>query len=403
MPSRAIVIGAGVSKSYDRSPTGVKMPISTDFFPTFNKLAISSNPFVRIGKVVNYFVRTRHQEPEAFVTFREDIEAFHSEIEAKLAEAISVRDRLEAVRLLSVSTQLVFVFVSVLNEIQNGPPSTLHERLVTRLTPDDVIITFNWDTLMDRALDEQTDWSPETGYLICPSAIYDGSWQKPKIVSRSESASPHILKLHGSTNWLTSYTVLNRDFQIDFTHDTRPDDFFVYRDTAEPYDCYDGRYMAGYQPYSYGYYPPNLPLPGKPAGEGRVILAVIPRGPFMPKGQFGKSGLVSLPLIIPPISNKRYDFFGGLFGTLWQTAEDRIAGADEIHVYGYSFPTTDTQSRDLFLKAFSRRSVPPRVLIVNPNYQSIVDRFVFEFGVPSRLVEVVPTYMDEKFEFDGLE
>ncbi|MEI4883949.1 hypothetical protein, partial [Klebsiella pneumoniae] len=32
----------------------------------------------------------------------------------------------------------------------------------------------------------------------------------------------------------------------------------IFEFATKPYACYAGRYMPGYQPFSYGYYPPNL-------------------------------------------------------------------------------------------------------------------------------------------------
>ena len=45
---RTVILGAGASKSYDKSKTGVRMPVAIDFFETFRKLDISKNPWVLI-------------------------------------------------------------------------------------------------------------------------------------------------------------------------------------------------------------------------------------------------------------------------------------------------------------------------------------------------------------------
>lgn len=402
LTNRIVIVGAGVSKGYEDSPTGIRMPVANDFFSTFNNLGVSANPYVRVGHVINHFAATRHKSPLEFAFFNEDIEVFHSEIEESLADAISKKDRHEAVKLLAVGTQLTFMFVTVLNEIQNGPPSLLHKKLISQLNESDTIITFNWDTLIDRALDENTDWTPESGYLVAPLAVFDNSWQPTAGAPLCVPSSPVLLKLHGSSNWLTSYRMLDENLRITGTHDTKPSDFCVYRTSVDPYDCYDGRYMDGYQPYSYGYYPPNLKFPGKPAPKGHVIVSMTPKGPFIPKGDHGKSGLVSMPLIIPPVKHKDYEQFGDLFRTLWKSAEDKIAEADEIHVYGYSFPRTDTQSRQLLLNAFQRRSLPPKIIIINPHPDTIVEMFTLMLGVPINNIQVLTEYIDKDFEFDQL-
>jgi hypothetical protein len=56
---RAIVLGAGASKAYDQSASGVRMPLARDFFATFNKMAIAANPWVLWGKTINFLRETR--------------------------------------------------------------------------------------------------------------------------------------------------------------------------------------------------------------------------------------------------------------------------------------------------------------------------------------------------------
>ena len=51
--------------------------------------------------------------------------------------------------------------------------------------------------------------------------------------------------------------------------------------------------MPGYQEFSMGYYPPNLPETGKSAPEGHMLLSVTSRSPVTPKGKGRKDGLIS--------------------------------------------------------------------------------------------------------------
>lgn len=86
--SKLILLGAGASKSYSKSKTGIRMPIAIDFFETFRKLEISANPWVLIGHLINYVVEYRNISLENFENFNEDIEILHSEIQAKLYDAL---------------------------------------------------------------------------------------------------------------------------------------------------------------------------------------------------------------------------------------------------------------------------------------------------------------------------
>src|SRR5438105_15463804 len=118
--------------------------------------------------------------------------------------------------------------------------------------------------------------------------------------------------------------------------------------------------MAGYEPYSYGYYTPNVSDDcGKRAREGYVFVRAKYRFPWMPKGQAPDEGLVSSSLIIPPVRHKSYNLFGSLFSERWSNAEQAITQADEIAVVGYSFPITDVASVNLFKRAFCNRSTVP--------------------------------------------
>ena len=74
---RAIILGAGASKSYNKSKTGVKMPVALDFFETFRKLEISENPWVLIGHLINYISDRDKVDALQFLNFSEDIYHFN--------------------------------------------------------------------------------------------------------------------------------------------------------------------------------------------------------------------------------------------------------------------------------------------------------------------------------------
>lgn len=232
--------------------------------------------------------------------------------------------------------------------------------------------------------------------------IYRDGWTSPR---PSTAPVPKILKLHGSSNWLTSAIVLDpHTNQIILTQAATPDTLYLFESATKPYPCYDGRYMGGYQPFSFGYYPPNiLDDRGKPLESGRVLLNVKLRHPLLPqKGTASDDGLVSMPLIIPPVKNKKYDMFGTLFTHLWNEAENAIALSDRIVIIGYSFPRTDHKSNDLFRKAFMRRSALPTVCIVDPNPEPVAEKMRLEFGVTEDKLTVFKDYFSEAFDISKL-
>ena len=324
-----------------------------------------------------------------------DIEAIHSEIE-------EYRDSrrghvLESYFSSRAYNELVFLFSSVLNEIQNGPMSKPHLRLAEMILPTDAVITFNWDTLLDRALASKGLWRPDWGYVVRPNQLFRDGWKDPQ--TQVAFNAPKLIKLHGSTNWITAYAIQDATTgELRLTHDLDPASFNVFIEATRPYACYAGRYMAGYEPYSYGYYPPNLNFSGLPAPEGRVIVRVRQKSPWKREGEADSEGLVSMPLIIPPVRNKTYDLFGGLFRTLWNEAEKILAEADEVVVIGYSFPATDIQSDQLFRRAFSRRQTIPRVTVIDPMPLRPASKFRDDFGVREPNLVVRAEYFNENTE-----
>lgn len=401
----ALVLGAGASKAYVASPTTMTMPLAREVFSTFSKLDISGHPWVLIGNILNYARDTRGVNVMEVFKAGYDIEEFHSDVEARLLAALSrYRDEPDLhvgiISLMSVYTQLVFFFASVVNEIQNGPRSEAHCSLAKRLQPTDAVITFNWDTLMDRALAETTSWTPDGGYGFCPRKVFRDAWIDPLAVS--DPSVPVLLKLHGSTNWVTSYLSVNWETQqFELLQQSTPDTVWVYHFANQAYPAFAGRYMPGYQPFSMGYYPPNLlDDPGKSAGPGHLFVRARPKWPLMPEGTGDDRGVPSMPLIIPPVKEKAYHLFGSLFTSLWKRAEDALASADQITLIGYSFPRTDHQSIRVFQKAFTRRSTIPRVVLVNPDPRRPLEVLTRDLGVSESMIDVAAEPFGDGLDLD---
>lgn len=383
---RVILLGAGASKSYGASPTGQRMPIAKDFFPTFFRLNAAANPWVLRDGLITYLQTEKGiNDTDAYLSAGVDIEEIHSEIAVRLASVEKEAGGFDRIVLSRPYNQLLFLFATTLNEIANGPVSQSHIDLAESLRPDDVVLTFNWDTLMDRALMEVAGWSVDSGYVIKPHSVFRDGWNGPE----TRSSPNKLIKLHGSVNWLTAHPVYEGE-ELVLTHALPAESLFVYEHATRPYATHAGRYTGGYAPLTYGYYPPNLTdVPGRSAPDGHLILKVQPRMPWMPEGQAGKKGLPSMPLIIPPVKDKSYKFFGTLFETLWQEASAALQACDELLIIGYSFPRTDLKSLDLFKDAFMRRKSVPRVTIVDPNPHRPREVFHFELGIPVSHLHVV--------------
>lgn len=398
-----ILLGAGSSKSYSDSLTKVKMPIAKDFFKTFNKLKISEERWVLIGDILNY-LRDFHNIPyTGFIDYNQDIEILHSEVEKKLNKLLENSEDIfsttENILIFKTYIQLIFVFTSVINEIQNGPTSISHINLANQLSNEDVILSFNWDTLMDRALQQTTEWNTDSGYFVKPTMVYRNEWEKNKESDSREF--PTILKLHGSSNWLTSYLRPDGN-KLKSLQETPTNDFYVYESTIKPYSTYNGRYMEGYSDFSYGYYPPNLPLLGEKIPDGYLLIKNTLTLDGMPEATSSSEGLVSMPLIVPPVKHKNYTHFGDIFSELWKKAEESLVTAEKIIVIGYSFPSTDIQTDTLFKSAFIKRSSMPKVIIVDPNPENICNRFIFDYGIKEDNITIYKTFFNQDFDIKKL-
>jgi hypothetical protein len=369
------------------------MPIAKDFLQTFGRSSLAGERWVLTGNILTYARDHHGLSAEAFFGSGLDIEAFHSEVEAGLIEAFSrlpsdENARLDVMSMHATYVQLVSVFAATINLIQNGPVSEAHKGLAKSLCASDAVITFNWDTLMDRALAETTDWATDFGYGFQPWRIYRNGWETPP-GGRSDVA-PTLLKLHGSSNWLTSYLIPDyKSHSLSLTQSAPTDRVHVFECALNPYPTWKGRFMAGYERFSYGYYPPHLPDdPGKAAPDGHVFVQASYNFPWMPKGRASDEGLVSSPLIIPPVQKKTYELFGNLFDDLWKQAADALALADEIALVGYSFPVTDVHSLELFKKAFCRRTSLPRVTVVDPFPDRALQTLCRDCGIPRSSIRV---------------
>jgi SIR2-like domain len=307
---------------------------------------------------------------------------------------------MKRVKLSKAYIQLIFIFAATLNDIENGPISPEHLALARFLGPQDIILTFNWDTLMERALLQTGHWRVDDGYGLKPHSIFRDGWMDAVIPA--SPSSPKIIKLHGSVNWLTAYPVYEGQ-ELVLTHGLPTESLFVYECATKPYATFAGRYMDGYAPLTYGYYPPNLTnIPGRPVPKGRAILQVRLRFPWMPEGGAEEVGVASMPLIIPPVREKSYGFFGTLFETLWQQAEQALKDCDEIVIIGYSFPRTDLRSHNLFTQAFMKRNSIPRVTIIDPNPNRPAEKFSMDFGIPMTHLRVIGAPFEGEKTLQGL-
>ena len=373
--STVYLFGAGASYSYDASPTGVRPPLANGFFQAYANLQIAEDFDVKVGSIVTHVRDTYGIPLEEFGAFDQDIEQFmtHLDIQLRYLSRMMAQRGVQVaadtfgnfIQINQAFDQTTFLTAHILNDIQNGPTALTYSEFVSRCDPTDTLVTFNWDTLLDRALADSGSWNPDTDYGVVFEAILDGEWRAPA----QSSVERKLLKLHGSTNWLVHYVTrhlttgergmvsrrglppgrmgwaLDWNFQrendrlvvdpqirredrglIPVPQPPDPDSQAVcVVDSSREVATYDDRWRAGYEPFSY-FFPPDHP----------------------------RSGIPLMPLVVPPTSFKTYEEFAHILDPLWSAADSAIFRADKIVIIGYLFPATDTRALDL-LRGHARR------------------------------------------------
>jgi hypothetical protein len=182
-------------------------------------------------------------------------------------------------------------------------PAVLYHSLAGRVRPGDVVITFNYDLGVERALRCAELWDIKTGYGF-PVATAD----KPSLVD--------VLKLHGSTNW-----------------------------RALLFGGRTGFFAGG-----------GNSLGDRPVLFFRPDLAYLGYPDFIDPQCMGLDTAVSLPAMIMPALPKDFHFatrhgqeWKGFWDYLWNRAAGAISNADHIVVIGYSLPSADERARELLL------------------------------------------------------
>jgi hypothetical protein len=237
----------------------------------------------------------------------------------------TIREKIRAINVDVSPKALIELVALTISKALEGPVCSEHMRLANSLSQGDIVVSFNYDLLMDNALRE-TKKLTDCGYLVPFQRVLDGQEQV-----RTEDAPSDItmVKLHGSLNWLhcsfCDSNFLNRSEKISPEYATLPN---------------------------------NCPY----CSESNVYFQRV---------------------IVPPLLAKNYSLPPLKY--LWSRANRYVARAREIVIIGYSFPPTDFATeallRDSFPWDIQRHT---RFIIVNTD-EEVFNRFKKTFS--SSIVE----------------
>lgn len=229
--------------------------------------------------------------------------------------------------------------VATTNRIKVGPRSGIYRFLLSelrRVDEDLTLITFNYDLLLERVMEEIAVHGNENAF------VFPGCYRLPKVNSvpgvegypgfRRRGVDPMgtaILKMHGSINWQS-------------THNSA------------------------------------TPPPAAMFSPDRTLHVVDSPLAHTLTWRRKKRRTYMKPVIVPPISGKR-GMMHNIMPKIWEKAATALRKADRVVIAGYSCPPLDLEAR-ILLSENLRWNEDKRVYVINPNTE-VTSRFVDLCGV----------------------
>lgn len=340
----AYVLGAGFSfGSNHTAPIGrhkVHMPLQFSLFEElcrFHYRRISR--LDRIARAIRQYFspntyratrgRGSSRHEDLFGLSVEEVVTFFDEIVTNEKEGFEEID--------SAARELQELTVELISHLSTrGSPgqNQILRRFARRLMQTDVVVTFNWDTILERALSNQNKyrWHPSWGYGRTVRQEFTYSARRPPLIPKKY---PRLLKLHGSINWTAVAAQPGPRRSITRTWD--------------------------------------------PAGRYRDVVMMPPKmikpevwGRQQPKNLSGGSG-----------GNRQIS--GDFYPRLWAEAEKQLSRCRRLVFVGYSFPPADFAVSNMLRRAISTMKVStgrfPDVDIVDPNSAELATRFKQSFKI----------------------
>lgn len=229
-----------------------------------------------------------------------------------------------------------------------------HELLAESLEQGDVVVSFNYDLLIDRALRATCEWFPNDGYGLSFHKIGRRSGDEVEWRTPLETQSSNLLlKPHGSLNWLFPADAMQTNVHVDL-HDiprSAPPRLLycledMHTDFLDDHPVYEWWERYEHQ-------------------DEEHIWDM-------------------LSLIVPPAVTKPYRDLEPLIGGVWaRTLNLLLSRVEELVFIGYSFRPEDLRSWWMFTKAADEGERLRRVQVVDPS-----DEVLGRIGKVFRQVEV---------------
>ena len=203
------ILGAGASRNYSQPKHGIrglKSPLNNDFFRMAKRVIDNTGmreelPFFDEVEVLIKTVAPMYGSKETSLDFfgtpvlnLEDVMSL-LDIDFKLFSPNlggPFRDESRQMRVLKD------LLARTLDYALMGPPCEKHRALAEGMASGDVVLTFNYDILMDNALFLERKISDSAYCMSFSKTNEEGNWKR----SSDDPSLVTLFKLHGSLNWV---------------------------------------------------------------------------------------------------------------------------------------------------------------------------------------------------------
>jgi len=222
------------------------------------------------------------------------------------------------------------------------PKSNCLEKVISKVSHGDVIVTFNYDVLVEQMLWKKKLWNPWDGYLI--GDIVES--ERVKNTTRKETAVP-VIKLHGSVNWMRqNYAIRDLGIGIYTTHLHTNEPFFEGLNVQADHREYEPKYAL----------------------NTHVVLPTFMK-------TFQENWEIKLV----------------------QAALNAISNADKIFILGYSLPDADAMANLIF----SQIQKTAKIDIVNPiDPMKLAKRLIDKYDLDKKNIIDEASTIEEWIEND---
>ncbi len=390
MAETTYLLGAGINRCV-QADDGLVPPLARDFFQQAlrHPRIAAHQASGRLDPLLEFIQTYWHLSPEDLKGAEFDIEECFTFLELQRREAEASGDQ----KVLEHASRLEWDMTQLLLDVMSECEHWYHYSAAIKkfagrlLTERAAILTFNYDTLLESALEFA---SPARKDVL---AILDA--QTSRDPGDNEIRDSEISFSFHEWNRYLAYNVPFDEVALRLPGNMRMVDGERYfrvvgaNTTVSPFLKLHG--SLGWF-YRTGYRVDNVPLEGDEAlRAGSSVLR--------PSNQrFGVPAFDGweklLPLLITPVLNKPYDRYS-VFRTIWAKAENELQGCRRLVIGGYSFSPTDFHVRRLLRLAYSGEG-PDELWIINPDTRIVqIAKELCNFRKPVMVCGDIVEFLDK--------